>query len=99
MWLIQTRVLTGYAEVYDEHRGTADGEYRWADYPFEVGEAIMLNHALVGSLLHTEAIPFTDDPLHSRLLNYKVQSAQLIPEISTYLFSVKTYPAGAGPGL
>jgi hypothetical protein len=78
------RVLTTYQEVYDEYRESGSGivEYRYADYRFEIGEAIMLNHALVGSLLHTEAVPITDDAVHSQILNYKLQSAQQIPEIS-----------------
>ena len=64
------RIMTGYAEVYDEYRESQTGlvEYRFSDYPFEVGEAIMLNHALVGSLLYTSAVPINDDPLHSRIL-------------------------------
>ncbi len=83
-------VLTsGYRELYDEYRESAGGvvEYRYADYPFPVGEAIMLNHALVGSLLHTEAIPITDDALHSRILSYKLQQAAQIPAIRDVLES------------
>jgi hypothetical protein len=81
------RVLTGYTEVYDEYRESGAGgvEYRYGDYPFEVGEAIMLNHALVGSLLHMEAIPITDDSVHSEILNYKLLQAQQVPEISAVL--------------
>lgn len=41
----------------------------------------MLNHALVGSLLHSYAVPLTDDPVHSRILNYKLQKARQIPAI------------------
>jgi hypothetical protein len=83
------RVLTGYAEVYDEYResGAGDVEYRYGDYSFEVGEAIMLNHALVGSLLHAEAIPITDDPVHSDILNYKLLQVHQVPEISAVLAS------------
>lgn len=85
---------TNYAEVqavdspvYDEFRESLDGdvEYRYADYPFSVGEAIMLNHALVGSLLYADAVPVTDEAIHSRLLNYKLQKAQQIPEIKAVL--------------
>jgi hypothetical protein len=78
------RVLTGYTEVYNEYRESAAGvtEYRYADYPFEVGEAIMLNHALVGSILHAGATPITDDEIHSRILNYKIEQAQQeVPEL------------------
>lgn len=81
------RVFTTYREVYDEYRESPSGvvEYRYADYPFEIGEAIMLNHALVGSLLHTEAVPITDDAVHSEILNYKLQGAQQLPEISAVI--------------
>lgn len=73
--------------IYDEYResGTGGVEYRYADYPFAVGEAIMLNHALVGSLLHSDAVPLTDDPLHNRILNYKIQQARAIPAIREVL--------------
>lgn len=78
------RVFRGYAEVYDEYRESAAGvtEYRYADYPFEVGEAIMLNHALVGGIIHAGAAPITDDEIHSRILNHKLSQAQQeVPEI------------------
>lgn len=87
-------VGTDYAErqsvaspVYDEYAETYQGaiEYRYADYPFSVGESIMLNHALVGSLLHTDAVPITDELIHSKLLNYKLQKAQQLPEIKAVL--------------
>jgi hypothetical protein len=74
----------GYAEVYDEYRESAAGvrEYRYADCPFEVGEAIMLNHALVGGILHAGAAPITDDEIHSSILNHKLsQAQQQVPEI------------------
>lgn len=45
----------------------------------------MLNHALVGSLLHTDAVPITDELIHSKLLNYKLQKAQQLPEIKAVL--------------
>ena len=82
-------ILAGYAEGYAEYRETGTGatEFRYADYPFEVGEAIMLNHALVGSLLHAGAIPITDDPVHSRILNHKLEKARAIPAISAVLES------------
>lgn len=41
----------------------------------------MLNHALIGSLLHADAVPLTDDATHSQLLNYKLQKSQHVPEI------------------
>lgn len=69
--------------VYDEYIETYAGatEFRFADYPFAVGEAIMLNHALIGSLLYTDAVPLTDELIHSKLLNYKLKKAQQVPEI------------------
>jgi len=74
-------------DIYDEARGSGTGaiEYRYADYPFVVGEAIMLNHALIGSLLHSDAVPLTDDPLHNRILSYKIQQAHKIPAIREVL--------------
>lgn len=91
---ILSDVGTAYAEiipsastVYDEYRETMNGviEYRYADYPFFIGEAIMLNHALVGSLLYKDAVPITNEAIHSKLLNYKLQQAQQIPEIKDVL--------------
>ena len=81
------RIMMGYTEVYDEYRESQTGpvEYRYSDYPFEVGEAIMLNHALVGSLLYKSSVPITDDPLHSRILGYKLHQVQQIPEIRALL--------------
>lgn len=80
-----------YAEVctYDEYRESPSGplEYRYTDVPFTVGEAVMLNHALVGSLLHSDAVPVTDDPLHNRILSYKLQKASEIPAIRDVLES------------
>ncbi len=78
------RMMHGYAEVYDEYQESSAGitEYRYADYPFAVGESIMLNHALVGGLLHVGATPVTDDEIHSRILNHKLErAAQEIPQI------------------
>jgi hypothetical protein len=48
------QVMTGYSEVYDEYResrGTPT-EYRYADYPFDVGKAIMLNKINMSSDLN-----------------------------------------------
>jgi hypothetical protein len=87
----------GYSE-YAEYRESATGviEYRYADYPFDVGEAIMLNHALVGGILHAGAIPITDDEIHSRILNYKLQQAQQeLPEIRAALAATRLEFAGA----
>lgn len=90
---VMTHFAEDYAEgsppIYDEYRESIEGavEYRYADYPFPIGEAIMLNHALIGSLLHTDAVPLTDTPLHSRILNYKLEKALEIPEIRSVLES------------
>jgi hypothetical protein len=88
-------------ETYDENKESDMGtiEYRYADYPFAVGEAIMLNHALIGSLLHTAAVPLTDDPLHSRILNYKLQNARNLPGIKDVLESREKEQQFAGVNL
>ena len=81
------RYAESYAEVYDEYRETDRGlmEYRYADYPLPLGEAIMINHALIGGLLHTGATPLTDDSFHNKVLALKIQRAQKIPEIRDIL--------------
>ncbi|SNQ59674.1 hypothetical protein [Candidatus Methanoperedens nitratireducens] len=81
------RYMEGYAEVYDEYRETDRGltEYRYADYPLPLGEAIMINHALIGGLLYTGATPITDEPFHNKALALKIQRAQRIPEIREIL--------------
>jgi hypothetical protein len=75
------------SEVYDEYREGDAGvmEYRYADYPLALGEAIMINHALFGSLLHTGATPLTDDPFHNQVLDYKIQRAREIPALRSIL--------------
>ncbi|MBI1853619.1 MAG: hypothetical protein HYR85_25050 [Planctomycetes bacterium] len=75
-----------YAETgqaYDEYReGDGGGvEYRYADFPLALGEAIMMNHALFAGLLHAGATPITDDPFHSRALAHKLQRAAQEPAI------------------
>lgn len=72
-----------YSEVYDEYREGDTGliEYRYADYPLPLGEAIMINHALFGGLLHTGATPLTDDTFHNRVLGLKIQRALQMPEV------------------
>ncbi|MCB9157642.1 MAG: hypothetical protein H6645_11065 [Caldilineaceae bacterium] len=81
------RLMSKYQTIYDEYRETQYGtiEYRYANYPFAIGEAIMLNHALVGGMLHSHAVPITDDPLHNRILNYKLQHAQKTPKIQAII--------------
>lgn len=73
--------------VYDEYREAGQDlvEYRYADYPLAVGEAIMLNHALFGSLLHTQATPLADDPFHNRVLDFKFRRAANYPAVRQVL--------------
>jgi len=88
-----TRLSAAYDEMrgsettYDEYRETSEGvvEYRYADYPLSLGEAIMINHALFGGLLHTGAVPITDDRFHNQILNLKIKRASHIPEIRSLL--------------
>jgi len=80
--LSYVETLAKYAEavsMYDEFRGQV--EYRYADFPLAVGEAIMLNHALYGSLLYAQATPLTDDPFHQQVLDLKLRRAEYLPEI------------------
>jgi hypothetical protein len=76
-----------YAETgkaYDEERKGYDGqevEYRYADFPLALGEAIMMNHALFGGLLHARATPITDDPFHNRALSLKLRRAAQDPAV------------------
>jgi hypothetical protein len=72
-----------YSEVYDEYREGDAGpiEYRYADYPLPLGEAIMINHALFGALLHTGATPLTDDAFHNKVLDLKIQRALQMPKV------------------
>jgi hypothetical protein len=72
-----------YGEANDRYSESAGQpvEYRYADYPLALGEAIMLNHALFGSLAYTGATPLTDDGFHNAVLNRKIERARQIPEI------------------
>ena len=72
---------------YDEYRESSLGsiEYRYVDFPLKVGESIMLNHALFGALLHTDATPLTDDMFHNRVLDLKMNRAIQIPAIRKVL--------------
>jgi hypothetical protein len=56
-------------------------EYRFADYPLPLAEAIMVNHALFGGLLYKGATPLTDDPFHSQVLDLKIRRTREIPEV------------------
>jgi hypothetical protein len=75
-----------YAErgqAFDEYRDGYGGnvEYRYADFPLALGEAIMMNHALFTGLLHSGATPITDDPFHSQVLAHKLQRIAQEPAI------------------
>lgn len=70
-------------QAYDEFREGYDGdaEYRYADFPLALGEAIMMNHALFAGLLHVGATPITDDPFHNEALSLKLRLAANDPAI------------------
>lgn len=76
-----------YAEVYDEcwSSGSESVEFRYADYGLPLGESIMVNHALFGSLLYTGSTPLTDDPFHNKVLNLKIERSKAIPKIRDIL--------------
>lgn len=76
-----------YAEsgrAYDERGEGYDGDvdYRYADFPLALGEAIMMNHALFAGLLHAGATPITDDSFHSRALALKLGRAMHDPVVA-----------------
>ncbi|MCA1601690.1 MAG: zinc ribbon domain-containing protein [Acidobacteria bacterium] len=76
-----------HGAAYDES-GESGGkpiEYRYAHYPLALGEAIMLNHALFGSLAYTGATPLTDNSFHNQVLNRKIERARQIPEVRAIL--------------
>ncbi len=60
---------------------TGSVEYRYADFPLALGEAIMMNHALFAGLMHSGATPITDDPFHSRALALKLRRVLEEPAI------------------
>lgn len=78
----------GIAQAYDEIRG--QHAYRYADLPLVVGEAIMVNHALLGGLLAHGAIPVTDDPFHQRVLDWKLTKARRASAVEERLTDVAT---------
>lgn len=61
-------------QAYDEIRQGPDGpvDYRYADLPLALGEAVMVNHALFAGLLQAGATPISDDPFHSQALALKL---------------------------
>lgn len=72
---------TGHA--FDEVAGGYEGtiEYRYADFPIALGEALMVNHALFAGLLHAGATPVTDELFHARALATKLYQAALDPVV------------------
>lgn len=74
-------------QVYDEYReGYGAGiEYRYADFPLALGEAIMMNHALFAGLLFAGATPVTDDPFHNQALALKLRRATQDPTVQKAL--------------
>jgi hypothetical protein len=70
-------------QAYDEIRPGPDGpvEYRYADLPLALGEAVMVNHALFAGLLQAAATPISDDPFHSQALALKLARAQQDPAV------------------
>jgi hypothetical protein len=69
--------------VYDEYREGYEGnvEYRYADFPLALGEAIMINHALFAGLLYAGATPITDDLFHNQVLSSKLKRAEQDPAV------------------
>jgi hypothetical protein len=72
-----------YDELVDGYHGTV--EYRYADFPLALGEALMLNHALFAGVAQRGATPVTDDPFHSRALLVKLARAARSPVVSEAL--------------
>lgn len=87
------RMQSVYSEqsVYDETviGPTKEIEFRYADYPIEIGESIMMNHALFAGLLHSNATPLTDDTFHNKALEIKIKRARQIPELAKLLDDVQ----------
>ena len=77
------REYAATGEAYDEYREGygADVEYRYADFPLALGEAIMINHALFAGLLQAGATPITDDPFHNKALSLKLRRAKQDPTV------------------
>ena len=70
-------------QAYDEIRPGPDGpvEYRYADLPLALGEAVMVNHALFAGLLQAGATPISDEPFHSQALALKLARALQDPAV------------------
>jgi hypothetical protein len=86
--------------TYDEYREgyDSDVEYRYADFPLALGEAIMMNHALFAGLVHSSATPVTDNPFHSQALALKLRRAVAEPDVRQVIADRSRKPqAKAGP--
>jgi len=74
-----------YTEVYDEYRETTQGvvEYRVVDLPMAVGESLLLNHALLGSVADPSqtVTPIADQSIHRRAMRVKLDRLFSQPEI------------------
>lgn len=79
------RAPVGQRYVEGSVTGGTEVEFRYRSLPLPLGESIMINHALFGSLLRTGATPFSDDPFHYRVLNHKMERARRIPEVRRVL--------------
>jgi hypothetical protein len=77
--LIRRRHQT-YEEIKErgEHRYDEYHEFRRVTLPFEVGESIMINHALCAAD-HFTLTPITDDPIHHDFLLFKYRKMQNTP--------------------
>jgi hypothetical protein len=84
---IQHQIYAETGKVYDESRQGYEGavEYRYADFPLALGEAIMMNHALFAGLLYAAATPITDDPFHNQALSLKFRRAAQYPPVRKVL--------------
>jgi hypothetical protein len=74
--------------VYDEIRQDSAGDvlnYRYIEVPLALGEAIMVNHALFGGLLQSQATPIADDPFHAKILAHKLRRATKNPLVRQVL--------------
>jgi hypothetical protein len=75
-------------QVYDETRQDSTGNllnYRYIEVPLALGEAIMVNHALFGGLLLSQATPIADDSFHARILAQKLHRTAQNPIIRQVL--------------
>jgi hypothetical protein len=79
----QYREYAATGQAYNEYREGYGGdvEYRYADFPLALGEAIMMNHALFAGLLHAGATPITDDLFHNEALSLKLRRASQDPAV------------------